>query len=220
MKLNRNIRIRWSSEFAYAIGLLVTDGSLSKDGRHIDFTSKDRIMVTLFKKCLGLNNKIGRKTRGKEKIKKYFRVQCGDTNFYKFLLSIGLTPRKSKTIQAIRIPKKYFFDFLRGHFDGDGTFYSYWDPRWKSSFMFYTVFVSASRKHIIWLQREICTFLNIKGYINSDNRRTIYYLRYAKKESVKLLEKIYSCYTRRRNIFLPRKYLKIKKALHTLNARL
>jgi len=32
----------WSKELAYVIGLLVTDGCLSKNGRHIDPTSKDR----------------------------------------------------------------------------------------------------------------------------------------------------------------------------------
>jgi len=30
----------WSADFAYAVGLLTTDGSLSIDGRHINLTSK------------------------------------------------------------------------------------------------------------------------------------------------------------------------------------
>jgi len=47
----------WSPHFAYAIGLLATDGSLSIDGRHIDFTSKDLELVKIFKKYLGLKNK-------------------------------------------------------------------------------------------------------------------------------------------------------------------
>ena len=41
MKRLSRIKIEWSPEFAYAIGLIVTDGSLSKDGRHINFSSKD-----------------------------------------------------------------------------------------------------------------------------------------------------------------------------------
>ena len=69
-------------------------------------------------------------------------------------MSIGLMPNKTKIIGAVKIPNNYFFDFLRGHFDGDGTFYSYWDPRWRSSHMFYVVFASASLKHIIWLQKD------------------------------------------------------------------
>ena len=64
-------------------------------------------------------------------------------------------PRKSLTMGKLKIPNKYFFDFLRGCFDGDGCFYSYWDPRWRSSHMFYLEFVSASKKHINWLQNEL-----------------------------------------------------------------
>ena len=45
-----------------------------------------------------------------------------------------------KKLKSVVMPKKYFFDFLRGHFDGDGSFYSYWDKRWKSSYMFYVSF--------------------------------------------------------------------------------
>jgi len=35
-----NVAISWNPEFAYAIGLLVSDGCLSKDGRHINLTPK------------------------------------------------------------------------------------------------------------------------------------------------------------------------------------
>lgn len=64
------IKIEWTQNFAYAIGLITTDGNLSKDGCHIDFTSKDKELVETFRKCLGINNKIGLKSRGGEKEKK------------------------------------------------------------------------------------------------------------------------------------------------------
>ncbi|OGM90214.1 hypothetical protein A3J77_00980, partial [Candidatus Wolfebacteria bacterium RBG_13_41_7] len=210
MKPLKKIKTDWSPEFAYAIGLLVTDGSLSIDGRHINFTSKDLELINSFKKCLSLSNRIGRKSRAYDTEKKYFQVQFGDVNFYKFLLNIGLMPAKTKIISALEIPKKYFFDFLRGHFDGDGTFYSYWDPRWRSSFMFYTVFISASKNHIIWLREIIYRHLKIKGHITGDGiKKTIYYLKYAKKESLKLLRKMYYSDD---VICLLRKRLKIEKA--------
>jgi hypothetical protein len=127
------VKIRWSPDFAYAIGLIATDGNLSANKRTINFTSKDECLVILIKKCLGVSNKITHKARGGETVKKYSVIQIGDVIFYRFLESIGLTTKKSKTISSINIPDKYFLDFLRGHFDGDGTFYSYWDRRWKSS---------------------------------------------------------------------------------------
>ena len=52
MKPLGKVKLEWSPEFAYAIGLLVTDGSLSKDGRHIILVSKDIEMIDNFRKCL------------------------------------------------------------------------------------------------------------------------------------------------------------------------
>ena len=140
----------WSPNLAYAVGLITTDGSLSKDGLLVDLTSKDREQLDNFSECLGFKFKIGKKWNvdGRE----HLRIQFKNRLFYDFLLSIGLTPKKSLTIGKLLIPSKYFFDFLRGCFDGDGCFYSYYDPRWKSSHMFYLTFSSASQNHTSWLR--------------------------------------------------------------------
>lgn len=203
------IKIKWSPAFAYALGLLATDGNLSSDGRHLDFTSNDIEQLENFANCLGIKVKIGYKISGFTG-RKSPHIQFGDINFYKFLLGIGFTPKKSKSISEIKVPKKYFFDFLRGHFDGDGTFYSYWDPRWKSSFMFYTEFVSASRKHIEWIRNVLFGLLKIKGHITGNVKTVVYQLKYAKAESLTLLPKMYY---HNNVICLSRKRRKIEKAL-------
>lgn len=208
MRLYKHITTAWSSNLAYAVGLITTDGCLSKDGRHIDLTSKDKEQLCNFLICLKANNKIRFKNSGRGK--KYLRVQIGDVKFYRFLLDIGLTSRKTKTIGPIKVPKQYFFDFLRGHFDGDGTFYSYFDPRWKSSYMFYTVFVSASKDHIDWLRSSINSFLGINGHITKSVNASVYQLKYAKAESLYLLPKMYY---HKQVICLKRKLIKIQKAL-------
>ena len=148
---------------------------------------------------------------GRHKKKPVFRVQFSDVLFYDFLLTIGLTPAKSKTIGSLKIPQKYFFDFLRGSFDGDGCFYSYWDRRWKSSHMFYVTFSSASLRHIEWLRVEIAKQANVQGHISSSkNERSIYSLRYAKKEALVIIKKMY--YTPK-VVCLGRKKAKIQGAL-------
>lgn len=210
MKSLNKVKIKWSPKFAYIIGLIATDGNLSIDGRHINFTSKDKELAEIFVKVLGIKNKIGMKASSSVEEKIYFFVQFGDVNFYKFLVSIGLTPKKSKTLGAITVPNKYFFHFLRGLFDGDGSFYSYWDPRWRSSFMFYMEFVSASQKHILWLQQEIFSRLSIKGHITKSSNHACYQLKYAKAESSKLLPPLYKFGSK---LCLSRKRLKIKRAL-------
>ena len=216
LKPREKVKRAWSSELSYAIGLIATDGCLSSDGRHFDFTSKDVDLIKILLKCLGIKNKICRKISGFSK-RYCARVQFGDVVFYNFLLEIGLTPAKSKTMGGIRIPKRYFFDFLRGLFDGDGSFYSYYDPRWKSSFMFYTVFVSASRKHINWLRKKLAQNLKIKGHITYNGHKSVLQLKYAKKESLKIIKKMYyndevAC--------LKRKRLKVKKALAETGIRI
>lgn len=209
------VKIEWSPNFAYAIGLLATDGNLSGDGRHFDFTSKDREQLENFKKCLGIRNKVGSKTSGFSR-KRLLRIQFGDVIFYEFLRGIGFMPRKSKVIGALEIPDEHFFDFLRGHFDGDGTFYSYWDPRWFSSYMFYTVFISASRIHINWLRKTIFDLLRISGHVTKSRNDSTYDLRYAKSESLKLLPRMYY---NDRVVCLSRKRLKIEKALREVKSK-
>jgi hypothetical protein len=205
-----NVKIKWSANFAYAIGLIVSDGCLSGDGRHIIFTSKDREQAENFRKALGVQCLIGKKAGAAKQEKKYFIVQFSDVSFYEFLIDIGITPNKSKTVGEIKIPAGYFFDFLRGSFDGDGCFHSYCDPRWKSSFMFYTIFVSASKKHIDWLRNEIYKRLKIQGHITHGKTAAVYQLKYAKADSSKILK---SMYNEGVVIYLSRKRQKVEKAL-------
>ena len=205
----------WRSGLAYAIGLLTTDGSLSIDGRHINLTSKDIDQIKTFARILGLKNKIGLKLSSYNPMGKYYQIQFGNVELYKFLLSVGLTPNKTKTLGSLEIPDKYFGDFLRGHLDGDGCTYSYWDPRWKSSFMFYTVFMSASREHLEWIKSQIKRIYGVEGRITY-HRKSIFHLRFAKNASLVLLGRIYyrsdvSCLERKRS--------KIMSALGIINKR-
>ncbi len=217
MHPQHKIAIRWSPEFAYAIGLLVTDGCIYSNRKMINFTSKDEEQMKNFMGCLGITNKIGMKSSGSNREKKYFNLQVGDVAFCNFLNSIGIMPQKSKIIGSIDIPPEYFFDFLRGHFDGDGTFYSYWDPRWRSSYMFYTVFMSASEKHIVWIREGILRRLAIKGHITKTGKAPMYEIKYAKAESLKLLPKMYY---NPEVVCLSRKRKKIEDALAVINKKL
>ena len=201
--------MHWSNNLAYVIGLITTDGNLSKDGRHIDFTSKDLEQILNFKKILKLTNKIGHKKSSYKNSTIYFRIQFGNIKFYKFLLNIGLCPNKTKILKNLIIPDKYFEDFLRGYLDGDGYTNSYWDKRWKSSFMLYTGFVSASKDHLIWIQEKIEELYRVCGKIKYNGKST-YQLVYAKQSSLVLLRIIYY---KKNLICLTRKKFKIEKAL-------
>lgn len=201
------VTIKWSPDFSYALGLIVTDGSVSKNGRHICFVSKDIEQIQNFLDALCITTPIAFTMSGYSG-RKTPRVQFSDRLFSDFLKNIGIAPNKSKTIGSIEIPDRYFFDFLRGHLDGDGTVYSYWDPRWKSSFMFYTSFISASKQHIAWIQHNIERLAGLTGHISTTKKGTVIQLRYAKRDSLSLWKKLYPHSKVR---CLSRKRLKIKK---------
>jgi hypothetical protein len=216
-KPKEKVKVRWSRAFAYGIGLLASDGNLSPDKRHINFTSKDKELIDLFQKAFNLDLHVGVKSRGRGLEKCYYVAQFSDVVFYDFLISIGLAPNKSKSIAALEIPRRYFFDFLRGSFDGDGSTYSYFDPRWKSSFMYYTVFASASRPHLEWLQENIRLHIGIVGHVTGAGRfNTAYQLKYAKFESGVLLAKMYAY---KNALYLTRKKLKIDAMLRIMPER-
>jgi hypothetical protein len=161
----------WTTDLAYAVGLLTTDGSLSKDGRHIIMRSSDIQLLKTFKKCLALTNKITQSKNDGWATKSSYRIQFSKVQLYKWLLKIGLSPAKTYNIGSLNIPDKYFPDFLRGHLEGEGNITSYKDfyntyknPKYIYT-RIYTVFRSASKPHIMWLRDKITRLCNVKGHV-------------------------------------------------------
>jgi len=204
---------KWTPDLAYIVGLLVTDGCLSSDGRHIIFTSQDLELIDNFRQILGITNSIGKTIN---RTSEAYRVQVGSTKLYHWLESIGLTPHKSLTIAEIAVPEQFFLDFLRGHLDGDGSITTYLDSynaELNSKYVYRRLsvrFISGSATHIDWLQNNIIALTGIKGKIHktrpSHIGNSLSVLKFGKKESLKLLERIYytnqlRCLTRKRQIY-------------------
>src|SRR5258708_6602747 len=209
--MGKRKRIRWSANLAYAVGLITSDGCLSKDGRHIDLTSKDLEQIQNFKRILKLKNKIGLKSSGSSN-RKYFDIQFGNVKLYRWLVSIGLTHHKSKTLGPLEIPDKFFIDFLRRCLDGDGCVRTYWDAVFSKSYRLYTYFFSASYSYIKWLNAKIANFYGVTGKISYSGRE--YRLVYAKYASLVLLKEIYY----NKNIpYLSRKYSKFTSVLDIIS---
>jgi len=154
--------VTWSNNFAYGIGLLATDGCLSSDNRHIEFSSKDKEQVANFKECFRITNRITLKRRGTFPKTQCYRVQFGNVKLYDFLIKIGLHPHKSHTLRELKIPKKFFADFLRGVIDGDGCIDYFMHPESKEK-QFRIRIASASRNFLEWLSYMLSGLLHIKG---------------------------------------------------------
>ncbi|MCL5010860.1 MAG: hypothetical protein M1127_01465 [Patescibacteria group bacterium] len=207
----------WTPEIAYVIGLIATDGNLSKNGRNITMRSSDIQQLENFKKCLSIQTEIVQSKN--DGIFSLFvpRVQFSNTQLYNWFLSIGLSPAKTYTIGELKIPDKYFRDFLRGHLDGDGSISTYQD-KWNTfknpSYVYtrlWTRFISASKNHIQWLRENIIQLAGCNGHVwEAKPKRKIqttsmWILKFGKKESIKLLNWIYyapdiPCLSRKREV--------------------
>lgn len=182
----------WHPGFAYVIGLLATDGNLSPDARHISFTSKDKSLAYTVKRILKINNKISRKARGGEREKKYYVTQFGSVDFYKFLVGVGLSPAKSRTLGSLAIPKELFSHFLRGCIDGDGSITEFSHPE-SRHLQLRVSLASASPRFLKWIHLEIKEVIGINGgWIYNERKKSVMTLAFAKNDSIKILGFIYA----------------------------
>lgn len=198
-----NGRCHWSPEIAYAVGLIVSDGSLSIDGRHITFTSADWDLIETFCRCLELTNRITKVPRSGNIVHSSYRVQFSDVTFYEWLLEIGLLSNKRGKLGRLNIPDVVFADFLRGWFDGDGSILTYIDRSnmcKKEEYIYRRLYIrlySTSRKHLEWIRETLQRLLGTRGGLNRDARSAkrgggvIWRLQYAKKDSLRLLSWMY-----------------------------
>jgi len=133
----------------YLVGLIATDGCLSRDRRHIDVTLKEKDHLERIRKNVGLRCSVSKKLNGTGKIA--YHMQIGSRILYYKLLAIGLTPKKSLTLGALQVPDRRFSDFLRGVIDGDGNIRRWIHPTNGREQWAVRVF-GCSRPFLAWLQ--------------------------------------------------------------------
>lgn len=113
----------WTADMTYIVGYIYADGNLDKSKYRLRISSIDEQILNDINKRLNSNRKLmlERNTNNKS----WYTLTIDNKNIYEDLLSIGVTPNKSKTATIIKdIPKEYRYDFLRGYFDGDGCVYA------------------------------------------------------------------------------------------------
>ena len=120
---NRNIFNKIDNEEkAYWLGFIVADGylNINKHMLRIKLGNRDRSHLIKFIKFVGGNE---------EMLKSEIHSETGNENFYvslyskevmNDLLSLGVEQAKSGKEKVCNIDKKYYRDFIRGLWDGDG----------------------------------------------------------------------------------------------------
>lgn len=154
-KANRNFFKVWSSDMAYTLGFIVTDGCLveHKNGYNaLNITNKNIQILRNILRAMDSDHKISAKKRSRTSNLEYFQIQIRDKIIYSDLLKLELTPRKSKTVRMPCVPQKFLGDFIRGCFDGDGTVFMWQDPRWRHAWQMRSGFCSGSYGFLIDVQ--------------------------------------------------------------------
>lgn len=169
----------WSSELAYVVGLVASDGYLDRGYNCVGFTSTDLELVKLYCWCLRLDNRAKVRIRRLESSrgKPQYKISFSDPSYRLFLEQLGLTPAKSRTLGPLKIPDNLFRDFLRGCWDGDGTWYIY---RRATREYLYAQLSSGSPAFLFWVQATIKRLTGLEGSISRG------LLRYGGSKAIKL----------------------------------
>lgn len=196
---SRTLPLEWSATMAYVVGLMATDGCLWSDGRHLSFDSNDRQLIETFLSCLGRPNRYRTvKTRAGND---HFQAAFGDVAFYRWLVPLGLTPRKSLTMGPVQLPKEFFVPLVRGLFDGDGSIANFVHAPTRASAPSYryerlwVFFNSGSRGHLEWLRGQLKALLGLESYLDVQKARPgkneFYRLKLGNRASRRLLTALY-----------------------------
>ncbi len=109
---------------AYVVGFFAADGYITVNKRGGQFWCiqiTDRNLLFSIRKIIGSNHAISVRKRKNRTEKTQYRLQIGSIEMCNDLRAIGFSENKTKSLAVPYISKKYFPDFIRGYFDGDGN---------------------------------------------------------------------------------------------------
>lgn len=213
IKINQDFFKTWSSDMAYVLGFVVADGCIIKrkdrmNSYVFNITSKDKSILLKIREVLDSDHPIGIKFNS-QKIS-YNQIQICDREICRDLMNLGICPRKTYNLGPIKVPDKYFSDFVRGFFDGDGTVYIYnvnGTPQIKVGF------VSASLTFLTELNKQLCKNLRIplKSIHKTIDQKRKTMVQFSICFYIDDCEKLYKFMYENASIFLDRKYRIFKK---------
>jgi intein-encoded DNA endonuclease-like protein len=141
-----------SNDKAYLLGLLISDGSIDNNGYGFQFISKDTELIEDFRKILKSEHKICKiDSYDKRTDKTYTRytLHICSKDMVDDLKILGIENNKSFCCPMPDIENKYFWHFIRGLFDGDGSVIDYGDGRVRVKFIFSSPIMEHIKKKFI-----------------------------------------------------------------------
>lgn len=198
---------------AYVLGFFAADGYMGLNNRGAYFWSiqiTDEQLLESIKNVIGAEHKIGVRRRFGNQSTLY-RLQIGSKEMYEDLCRLGFMQRKTKSLALPNVPQKYFADFVRGYFDGDGHVWvgTIHKERKTRHIAIQTVFTSCSKEFLSRLKVGLFERGIVGGGIACKNG--YYRLYFSIRDSVALYQLMYSHCTS--PLFLRRKKIVFERFL-------
>ena len=215
-KVNEKFFDKWDRPMAYVLGFFCADGSLEDAmylrGKYVRFVSTDESVIVGIRKVLGSEHTIYKVKKRVSNRKTQHLLRIGSHVLFDVLFKLGLRPNKSLTMRLPKIPNKYFGDFVRGYFDGDGCVYIGFGKQ-KLPKNLLIALTSGSADFLEDLRKRInlaCNFCKNNVYISHRS----FQIRYNTEQSIKLFCLMYKdtkggqYLKRKKDIF--RRYFKLR----------
>jgi predicted DNA-binding protein YlxM (UPF0122 family) len=201
--INDNFFANWSPEMAYVLGLITTDGCISRSGT-ISLCINDKDLLEKVRLVMESEHKICR-AKHQERL---YCFRFARPRLVKDLAGLGILPGKSLNVKFPTVPDAFIRDFVRGVFDGDGSVF--FDNRSKNCPV-RTKFVSSSKEFIDRLELTLreCGLPERKIYGQPTKNGTSYMIKYGHKDSERLFAVMYG--DRKNSMFIGRKYDKFRE---------
>lgn len=181
---------------AYVLGFFAADGYVTKPKEGggfwcLDIQDKEHIEKIKF--VIGAEHKISTRKRidGTS-----YRLQIGSVEMCRDLRKLGFSERKTKRMTVPNVPKKYFNDFVRGYFDGDGNIWMgeiHKDRKRKNRYVVLKLyFTSCSLDFLKGLHTRLCSFGFTGGCIYTSKKKQFSRLQYSTVNALKLYDFMYN----------------------------
>ena len=182
---------------AYVLGFFAADGYITVNKRGGQFWCiqiTDKKLLESIRKVIDSNHKISSRVRINTKEKTQYRLQIGSIEMCDDLRKLGFSERKTKNLSIPNIPRKYFPDFVRGYFDGDGNVWSGYvhKERNKKTLVLFTAFTSCSLQFLTTLHHKLKLFGIKGGSIYKPKNKDFSRLQLSILDSLKLSEIMYN----------------------------
>jgi intein-encoded DNA endonuclease-like protein len=212
-KLNEDYFSSIDSEYkAYFLGLIYSDGCISKTTLRISLQEEDGYILNKFVEQIGSDFNPYFVKKRKETHKNQKLMVISNVKIVNDLKKLGVNVKKSLILgfpSNKQIPTKYLNHFIRGMFDGDGSVYKYERNINGKDYTECGISITSSNHFISELKKKI-QYGNVHQI--NDGKNSALFIK-NKNEIAKFINYIY----KDSNIFLKRKHERAHEILSLLN---